>query len=498
MKYPKNPIYLSLAVIAVSSLLLIQPLMAQVPATPGGGLPAPLVQVENPFEAGTGIQQVAPSVEATLAEFADTTRNRINQVLRDTATENEATAYTALIDAARRIVQASNRTQRGRELLTRIFINQALELTTGTPDASGVVPPARTGLLTRLQTPSLDTLPLAIVVLRQSFEMARSYADQDLAAATALEGNASSSASAPLQLPYAEAATTRLNAARAWNRIATTKGPELEYQFLRISIQQWRNIVTNPNHQQVTALAIQIARLDTGVARAAARLTTNPPTLTQFTEVARVLRGFLREATSAPEASLNQRNGQSQTAGRTGACAHSNPTVLSQVESIGVSVTGVIRQCHSICPHFDPMSSELCTMTQEQAASSCRSLGNGMRLPTIREMATLMNPSGIRAPYSEDYDVIILNRSGNRDFTYVQYSYDAERLQRTPAGRIMTLEELHDHYFWTDSLDPNESNYAYSMHGANGGISRFGRGNHYSAWCVSERPRSAFQFNGLF
>jgi hypothetical protein len=292
MKILRN---LNRTLIAVSSLLLTQPLMAQVPATPGGEVPATLVQVENPFEVGTGVQQVAPNVEATLAEFAATTRNRINQVLRDTATENEATAYTALIDAARRIVQASNRTQRGRELLTRILINQALELTTGTPDASGVVPPARTGLLTRLQTPSLDTLPLAIVVLRQSFEMARDHAEQDLAAATALEGNASSSASAPLQLPYAEAAANRLNAAMAWNRIATTKGPELEYQFLRISIQQWRNIVTNPNHQQVTSLATQIERLDTGVTRAATRLTTNPPTLTQFTEAARVLRGFLRE-----------------------------------------------------------------------------------------------------------------------------------------------------------------------------------------------------------
>jgi hypothetical protein len=170
---------------------------------------------------------------------------------------------------------------------------------------------------------------------------------------------------------------------------------------------------------------------------------------------------------------------------------------MTEIGSTGVSATELILRCHANCPQFSANSRDICIMTQQEAASSCREMSNGFRLPSALEMATLMNPSGL-VPWTPGGRTQPINdRLAAIEFDYTSSTYNPENTQGAPAAGIMTLQTLHNHAFWTDSLNADQDG-AYLLNAADGAISLDFRDQRSAAWCVTERPRSAIRFNGLY
>ena len=212
-------------------------------------------EVENPFAEGTGAVVIDADTQATIREYSLTSKNQLEQTLRDTATLVAADAVPMMLNTVRDVVVRSHSISRGRELLFRIVLNQALEMTVGRPNASGTGREAPGVLSQHLDSQT----ELIYRILRDSMMLAQGYAERDADLVIATAGQ-SAPQLALLSLPYGSAAAERLALARAWNRSMTLVSPRIEYAFLRVALMQWLQIVTRSENVRSAELAPLIAR----------------------------------------------------------------------------------------------------------------------------------------------------------------------------------------------------------------------------------------------
>ena len=212
-------------------------------------------EVENPFATGTGAVVIDADTQATIREYSLTSKNQLEQTLRDTATLVAADAVPMMLNTVRDVVVRSHSISRGRELLFRIVLNQALEMTVGRPNASGTGREAPGVLSQHLDSQT----ELIYRILRDSMMLAQGYAERDADLVIATAGQ-SAPQLALLSLPYGSAAAERLALARAWNRSMTLVSPRIEYAFLRVALMQWLQIVTRSENVRSAELAPLIAR----------------------------------------------------------------------------------------------------------------------------------------------------------------------------------------------------------------------------------------------
>lgn len=229
---------------ALLTLIIISQLQSTIvfANTDAAGTPASAATVsDNPFSAGTGRYQLSADERATLLQYADNARNWLTQALdvaRGTRDEEKVEIY---LEAIKKVVIASFQDQKRQELILRIALNQALEITVGVPSANGQIDPSRKVLSTPKNS------GLMVTILEQSMRLALDYYEDDRFAILKQD---------LANLPMMRYANSRLQLLTSWNS-AVIDMPT-SHKFMKIGLQQWFNVAANPNNLYKVTFAEEI------------------------------------------------------------------------------------------------------------------------------------------------------------------------------------------------------------------------------------------------
>lgn len=211
--------------------------------------------VEDPFAAGTGVAVGTVSVERDIHEFAMQSRALLEQALLDTERARPQQAVPTLLGVMQDVVLRSFQYSRGKEMLFRNVINQALELVGGLP-AFGERP-ARPGILD-----GHLSIELTYEILRDTVRAAIHLTDQD-ASAPEVTIQTDAAMITALDLPYIPFASVRIGLAGViWASAVRSAQQSMrnEYVMLQTILQQWVNIVMAPSQLEIPAVSALVVR----------------------------------------------------------------------------------------------------------------------------------------------------------------------------------------------------------------------------------------------
>lgn len=200
---------------------------------------------DNPFRQGVERIVLSDDERQSLLDYADTSKSRLDEALDDARGKSLAEARRiyrlAMIEVVQKSFVANPRT----ELLMRHALNQALELTYGTPNpsGSGVTAP---GVL--VGTSNRDLLTL---ILEDSIRLAMGYYVDDRAAAQT---------SALIDLPFTKFATQRLALAREW--LASVTEPQLQHRAIYFVLSHWLNTTLRADSMHRARFAEELTEVD--------------------------------------------------------------------------------------------------------------------------------------------------------------------------------------------------------------------------------------------
>ena len=199
----------------------------------------------NPFSEGVGRARLSQADKADLLQYVDQSKVQLERALERGKGKSFSEANQIYLSSIKSVVMASFENKPRSELLMRMALNQALELTFGLPDESG----SRShlgGVLQGQGNPDLMT-----VVLEDSMRMAIAYAQDDR---VAIQTGALD------QLPYLKFAVDHLGMGRLW--LASVLDPAVQYKFSVAVLQQTMNTLIADTQVHRTVIAEELVQLD--------------------------------------------------------------------------------------------------------------------------------------------------------------------------------------------------------------------------------------------
>ena len=225
--------------------LLIVPQMAAAGAQPplSEGTGAVMIgPVSVPaLSEGTGAVVLSQNQRQTLSQYAENSRAQLVEALRDAAGLSLPEANIIYTKAIKRVVIDSFQNQGAKELLMRYVLNQALEMTIGSPQPDGSI---SGGFLKGTVNQDLitilfeDSIKLAIDLYKDDrrFIADGSWANQ----------------------PIMRVAIQRLRLAQKWNLSIVEQ--EVSFEFQRLALQQFVNTAASNRNIYFAAFAEEISR----------------------------------------------------------------------------------------------------------------------------------------------------------------------------------------------------------------------------------------------
>lgn len=204
---------------------------------------AALAEVSNPYAEGVARVSLTPAERESLLLYANNSKANLERAVREAQGKPLAEANEIYLSAIKRVVAESFQERRRSELLMRMALNQAMELTVGTPSADGKSI-EKEGVLK-----SAGNTDLLNVILEESISLALMYYQDDR---TAIESNAL------VQLPYYDLAQTHLRLGSEW--LAGINEWSLQLVFQKTLLEQWKSTVLQEDH--LTRAQIASAILD--------------------------------------------------------------------------------------------------------------------------------------------------------------------------------------------------------------------------------------------
>lgn len=199
----------------------------------------------NPYEEGVKHPPLTDEDRASLLEFANTSKNKLEQALQQANDEAPDDALKVYLDAIMDVVAASFQEHRRSELLMRFALNQAMELTYGIPQADGSKP-EKPGVLAQSQN-----FDLIKSIFENSIQLAIKYYTSDR---QAIESGKL------IDLPYIAFAQDHLERGKIWLAGINSKKEMLEFETVLLN--QWQTTVNQEDHLMKDRIASPILKLE--------------------------------------------------------------------------------------------------------------------------------------------------------------------------------------------------------------------------------------------
>lgn len=216
------------------------------------GAPGATVARADAFNEGIEYKPLTPAEREDLRQYAETSKIRLTEALKLGRGKGHGAESRIYLKAMTGVIIASYQQKQRQELLMRMALNQALELTYGLPVESH--PAQRTpGILAG----AMGTESVKTAILRQSIELALHFA---------LEDEKALNAGTFAELPYLAFSYEHVILARRW---AASLKPSSQYSFLRVALRQWLAVVTHSGQAHRDKIAPSILRVETEIYKAA-------------------------------------------------------------------------------------------------------------------------------------------------------------------------------------------------------------------------------------
>jgi hypothetical protein len=247
--------------------------------------PALSQENKNPFLEGTEIRVLTENQKLDLKKYVESTSARLREALDTAKGKGFEEAKAVYLNAIILIVLDSYKDQARSQLLARVALNQALQLTVGTPLANGA-PSENQGVLEHMANPELLT-----VILEDSINLAINYCPNDLTAINALKIQDTNQL---LDLPYDRLALSRLQLARKW--LSSTLDTEASYALSVTAVSHWLSTMNRSDQLHLGKYAKELWDANKIIQNEmpSKALQQNIPIATLISKV-RVLRGELRK-----------------------------------------------------------------------------------------------------------------------------------------------------------------------------------------------------------
>src|SRR6185295_3494688 len=185
-------------------------------------LPAAAPAQDNPFLSGTVKRLLTDDERKSLLQYADNSNAKLTAALEEAKGKSYEEIRGIYGKAIKAVVIESYKEKPRSELILRMALNEAMELTLGIPstDGTGIAKP---GILAKAANADLNT-----VILEDSIHLALSYYQDDRRAIT--EGQL-------LSLPYMQFAMRRLELARRW--LTSVMEWNLQYELSMSVLGDW-------------------------------------------------------------------------------------------------------------------------------------------------------------------------------------------------------------------------------------------------------------------
>jgi len=284
--------------------------LASAAQTPTSGFAAPAPTPNDPFSDGTRTVVLSHEERASLLQFADNSKAKLEKALRIADGESFEEQNRIYYEAIQKVVLESYKAKPRSELLMRIVLNQALELTYGIPEVvttynnDGSIHSIRT--TGNMKTPGVlngsMNRDLLTLILEDSVKLAIHYYKDDRKAIQ--EGSL-------LKLPYSALARDRITLAKnKW--LASVLEWRYRYAFSVTALKHWLSTIANEEQLNRTYFAEEITEADDFI-KAESKACLDSPNKTSCTngknkwEVmrrVRVYRRILRETMEGTEKKL--------------------------------------------------------------------------------------------------------------------------------------------------------------------------------------------------
>ena len=199
----------------------------------------------NPFSEGVGTVRLSQADKTDLLQYVDSSKSQLQKALEKGRGKSFSEANVIYLEAIKSIVSASFETKPRSELLMRMALNQALELTVGLPE-SAKGPVVRPGVLQGQGNPDLIT-----VILEESIRMGIHFAQDDR---IAIQNGSLDS------LPYLQFAVDHLGMGIV--RLNSVLDPAVQYRFSVGILQQLMNTLVADSQLHRTILAEELIQID--------------------------------------------------------------------------------------------------------------------------------------------------------------------------------------------------------------------------------------------
>jgi len=198
----------------------------------------PQLRAENPFQEGVKRVELTPQERNSLKAYANNSKTKLDRAMRDAEGKPLAEANKIYLLAIKAVVIESYQEKRRSELLMRMALNQALELTFGVPTEDGRNVEAR-GVLSDIGNTDLLT-----VILEDSIKLALKYYQDDR---EAIEKGTL------INLPYITFAQTHLNLGKTW--LSSVNEWSLQFALSKALLEQWQTTVLQEDHMSQVRIA---------------------------------------------------------------------------------------------------------------------------------------------------------------------------------------------------------------------------------------------------
>lgn len=204
----------------------------------------------GPFNEGVAYKPLTPSEREDLRQYAESAKARLTEAQQLASGKGYGEESRIYLKAISEVVLASFEQKQRQELLMRMALNEALELTYGIPSEHH--PQSRVGgvLASVSRTDSVKA-----TILRDSVALALQFASDDLKA---------TDSGTFADLPYLKFGLQRLMLARGWS---TGLNPAYQYRFLRTVLREWLATMTHQGQQRRDKVATQLLRIESAITR---------------------------------------------------------------------------------------------------------------------------------------------------------------------------------------------------------------------------------------
>lgn len=199
----------------------------------------------SPYAEGVTYTPLTQAERDELRQYADASRVKLKEALEQAQGKTFDEANGIYRVALAQVVTTSYNDNRRSELLMRMALNQALELTTGLPGTPAGSPEA-TGILATIANSNLLT-----VILEDSIKLALKYIPEDQ---KALDSGSFAG------LPYLQFSLERLIAARLWGAAITENA--WQYRYYKAVLRQWFAVATHEAQPRRDAIAKELLTVD--------------------------------------------------------------------------------------------------------------------------------------------------------------------------------------------------------------------------------------------